>query len=68
MHFKPYTLLILLVVSLSACVTQKIETTVVKHKLPEFSWDKMPLYMHLRKATSFTNKEIDYICEVIKNS
>ncbi|WP_339881485.1 putative glycoside hydrolase [Polaribacter vadi] len=63
MHFKPYTLLILLVVSLSACVTQKIETTVVKHKLPEFSWDKMPLYMHLRKATSFTNKEIDHIAK-----
>lgn len=65
MHFKSSFLLILLVISLSGCSTQKIEnkTTIVKNKLPEFSWDKMPLYMHLRKATSFTNKEIDYIAK-----
>ena len=28
---------------------------------PEFSWDTMPLYMHLRKATKFTKKEIKYL-------
>ena len=28
---------------------------------PEFSWDKMPLYMHVRKLKSFTDEEIDYL-------
>ena len=63
MHFKSSILLVLLVASLSACVTQKVETSAVKHKLPEFSWDKMPLYMHLRKSTAFTNKEVKYIAK-----
>ncbi|MBU2939793.1 putative glycoside hydrolase family 15 protein [Lacinutrix sp. C3R15] len=63
MHFKPSFLLVLLAVSLSACVTQKVETAAVKHKLPEFSWDKMPLYMHLRKSTAFTKKEVEYIAK-----
>jgi len=63
MHFKSSLLLVLLAVSLSACVTQKVETTIVKHKLPEFSWDKMPLYMHLRKSTAFTNKEVKFIAK-----
>lgn len=31
--------------------------------LPEFSWDTMPLYMHLRKATAFTNEEINYLAK-----
>ena len=29
--------------------------------MPEFSWDTMPLYMHVRKSTAFTNKEIQYL-------
>ena len=28
---------------------------------PEFSWDKMPLYMHVRKNTAYTNEEIEYL-------
>jgi len=28
---------------------------------PEFSWDRIPLYMHIRKATSYTDKEIAFI-------
>lgn len=28
---------------------------------PEFSWDTMPLYMHVRKHTAYTNEEINYL-------
>jgi hypothetical protein len=28
---------------------------------PEFSWDTVPRYMHVRKATKFTPQEIDYL-------
>lgn len=30
-------------------------------RLPEFSWDRIPLYMHIRKATSYSAKEVDFI-------
>jgi len=29
--------------------------------LPEFSWDRVPLYMHIRKAKNFTQDEIKYL-------
>lgn len=32
-------------------------------KYPEFSWDKMPLYMHLRKVEAFTDPELDYLAQ-----
>ncbi len=28
---------------------------------PEFSWDRLPLYMHIRKATSYTDEEIAFL-------
>ncbi|KLU06421.1 hypothetical protein RISK_001632 [Rhodopirellula islandica] len=28
---------------------------------PPFSWDRVPLYMHIRKATDFTPEELDYL-------
>jgi len=31
------------------------------NRLPEFSWDRVPLYMHIRKATNFTQDEIKYL-------
>jgi hypothetical protein len=61
MNFKYPFLLVLLVTSLSSCKTQNITTDSVKSKLPEFSWDRMPLYMHVRKANAFSNKEIKYL-------
>ncbi len=35
----------------------------LNENLPEFSWDKMPLYMHVRKNTAFTKKEIKYLAK-----
>ncbi|MDF7806654.1 putative glycoside hydrolase [Pontiellaceae bacterium B12219] len=29
--------------------------------MPEFSWDTVPRYMHVRKVTAFTPEEIDYL-------
>jgi hypothetical protein len=31
------------------------------NRLPEFSWDRVPLYMHIRKAKNFTEDEIKYL-------
>jgi len=30
---------------------------------PDFCWDRIPLYMHIRKATSYTGKEIAFIAK-----
>lgn len=30
---------------------------------PEFSWDRIPLYMHVRKAESFTDEEIAFLAK-----
>jgi len=28
---------------------------------PEFTWDRIPLYMHIRKARSYTDEEIEFL-------
>lgn len=33
----------------------------VSTRLPAFSWDHVPLYMHVRKSTQFTEAEIRYL-------
>ena len=58
-----FFLILLFAISLSSCKTQNISTSKVKTKLPEFSWDTMPLYMHLRKSTAFTKEEIRFIAK-----
>jgi hypothetical protein len=30
---------------------------------PEFSWDKVPLYMHVRKSAAFTPEELEYLAQ-----
>jgi hypothetical protein len=32
-----------------------------EERFPDFSWDTIPLYMHIRKATAFTDHELDYL-------
>ena len=67
MHFKSSFLLIVFALSLSSCKSKNIETSSevsAQNKLPAFSWDKMPLYMHVRKSTAFTNKEIKYLAKL----
>jgi len=32
-----------------------------RRNYPSFSWDRIPLYMHIRKATSFSDDEIAFI-------
>ena len=33
----------------------------VANRLPEFSWDRVPQYMHIRKAKGYTPDEIRYL-------
>ena len=30
---------------------------------PEFSWDRIPLYMHVRKETSYTDEEVKFLAK-----
>ena len=34
---------------------------VASERMPEFSWDTVPLYMHVRKVTAFTPEELNYL-------
>ena len=34
-----------------------------KNKYPNFSWDKVPLYMHLRKSAAYTEEELTYLAQ-----
>ena len=34
---------------------------VLEGRLPDFSWDTVPRYMYLRKATAFTSEEIRHL-------
>ena len=43
--------------------TEKDQSIKSQSNLPEFSWDTMPLYMHLRKASKFTKEELKYIAK-----
>ena len=36
-------------------------STPTDNHLPSFSWERVPLYMHIRKATNFTEDEIKYL-------
>jgi hypothetical protein len=44
----------------NAATTNKVKTV---GKMPEFSWDTMPLYMHAWKQTSYTNEELNYLAQ-----
>jgi len=35
--------------------------SVRKEHYPQFTWDRIPLYMHIRKATSYTDEEIAFL-------
>ncbi|MEP3838632.1 MAG: putative glycoside hydrolase [Algibacter sp.] len=67
---KNYIIIFLAVVTicLGSCKSQK-DTVVQKVSntassiLPEFSWNTMPLYMHLRKDTEFTKEELNYLAK-----
>ncbi|MFC1596482.1 putative glycoside hydrolase [Planctomycetota bacterium] len=45
----------------SAIVGTTCEEAKSHADFPEFSWDRIPLYMHIRKEMAYTDKEIDYL-------
>lgn len=46
---------------LSDCSEIDTKATTPKDNYPQFSWDRIPLYMHIRKAKSFTDEEIKFL-------
>ncbi len=42
-----------------SCTAQ--DSTNASRLLPEFSWDRLPLYIHVRKATAFDQEELKYL-------
>ena len=59
---KPSILFLALFAAFSLTVHAEGEPSApATNRLPDFSWDRVPLYMHIRKATNFTEDEIKYL-------
>ena len=59
-----YTLTLLAVLLASLSTLQAAESPaplVNSERMPAFSWDSVPLYVHIRKDTAFTDEEIRYL-------
>ena len=56
------TLIAVLLASLGALQAAESRTPVANpDRMPAFSWDHVPLYVHIRKDTAFTDEEIQYL-------
>ncbi len=56
------TLLAVLLASLSALQAAESPASLANpERMPAFSWDRVPLYVHIRKDTAFTDEEIKYL-------
>ena len=58
-----YKIIFFLIVAIISVTPSRAQNKALNENLPEFSWDKMPLYMHVRKNTAFTNMEIKYLAK-----
>ncbi len=47
--------------TLSSSSMRKVEDDPAFAHYPEFSWEKVPLYMHMRKSTAFNPEELEYL-------
>lgn len=47
--------------SLCSSSMRKVEPDSAFVAFPEFSWDHVPLYMHMRKSTAFDQEELEYL-------
>lgn len=61
MKIKLHFLLALILFQAFFCFAQEENISLSQKNFPEFSWDTMPLYMHLRKSTAFTKEEIKFL-------
>jgi len=46
---------------LHSSAMRKVEDDPSYAAFPEFSWDHVPLYMHMRKSTAFNQEELEYL-------
>jgi hypothetical protein len=53
--FASFTLLLM------TCVTCQAQSTAITDKMPAFSWDTLPLYIHVRKTAAFTPEEVMFL-------
>ena len=51
------------VTSAAGSARAAVPATAEASRLPAFSWDHVPLYMHIRKSTGFTPEELRYLAE-----
>ncbi len=59
---KPFTLFLALFAALDLTAHAEGEPSApAANRLPDFSWDRVPQYMHIRKAQNFTEDEIKYL-------
>ena len=54
-------LLPMLVLLFGGCRSAVQPDTPAPSRYPEFSWDRLPLYTHVRKVEAFTPEELDYL-------
>ena len=47
--------------SVKGAPPKPVESTLTSRARPAFSWDRVPQYMHIRKAQKFTDAEIKYL-------
>ena len=56
------TLIVVLLASQSAIRAAESPASLANpQRMPAFSWDCVPLYVHIRKDTAFTDEEIQYL-------
>lgn len=59
---QPFRSLVLLAALLAGAVAAAVEPAPNEAgRFPDFSWDTIPLYMHIRKTTAFNAAEVDYL-------
>jgi hypothetical protein len=61
MHKHFIILFVIAAAFLCTAQAEKTSPTQATDRLPVFSWDRVPQYMHIRKATNFTEDEIKYL-------
>ena len=61
MHKHFIILFVIAAAFLCTAQAEKTSPTQATDRLPVFSWDRVPQYMHIRKAQNFTEDEIKYL-------
>ncbi|KHJ39427.1 hypothetical protein PBAC_04130 [Pedobacter glucosidilyticus] len=61
--YLPYNLCFGFIFIISSSFAQTKQISIKEKLYPEFSWESIPLYMHIRKNTAFSQNEIKYLAQ-----